>query len=552
MEGEIDPQVCARFATSTRGAGFACVGGEPHILRALATQDPMHFSTLDVVTFVAYFVIVLAVAVIVSRRERTTDDYFLAGRTLPWWLIGISLIASNISTEHFVGMAGSAVDFGLAIASYEWMAAITLVIVGRWFLPKFLTLRITTMPEYLERRFDTRSRSWLAVYMLLAYVFVAMATVLYAGGLALQTMFGLPMGWGIAMLAGFAGAYTVYGGLKAVVWSDLIQGIVMLAGGAITTVLALKAIGGWDALMAEAGDKFHMVLPLSHPELPWFAVFFGGLWIANLFYWGGNQFITQRALAARNVAQARFGVIFAGFIKLAVPFIVVIPGIIASVLYANELQRSDMAYPLLIERILPVGLTGFIFAALLAAIMSSLDSMLNSAATIFTIDVYDRHLRPGRTQPQLIRVGRISTAVALVIAALWAPALGQFERVFSYIQEFWGLVTPGVAVVFLAGLFWPRATARGAAWAMAATLPVTIGVKLLTPGMAFLNQMWIAGLLLLGLLAAMSLMDKSPQPATPPPTAAAPTAPVNMGGWLADALSVVLVLMVAGLYVVFF
>lgn len=252
----------------------------------------MSFTTFDTVAFLAYFLVVGAVAVLVSRRERDAADYFLAGRNLPWWLIGISLIASNISTEHFVGMAGSAVDFGLAIASYEWMAAVTLIIVARWFLPKLLANRITTMPEYLEQRFDNRSRTWLAVYMLLAYVFVALATVLYSGGLALQAIFDIPLVWGITILAVFAGAYTAYGGLKAVVWSDLIQGSMLILGGALTTVLALRAIGGWDGLMSEAGDKFHMVLPLDHPELPWFAVFFGGLWIANLFYWGCNQFIT--------------------------------------------------------------------------------------------------------------------------------------------------------------------------------------------------------------------------------------------------------------------
>jgi SSS family solute:Na+ symporter len=249
----------------------------------------VNFTTLDTLAFVGYFVVVLLVAVIASRREREeAADYFLAGRNLSWWLIGISLIASNISTEHFVGMAGSGVDFGLAIASYEWMAAITLVIVARWFLPKLLARGITTMPQYLEERFDGRSRRWLAIYMLLAYVFVAMATVLYSGALALQTIFDLPLGWGIVVLAVFAGAYTAYGGLKAVVWSDLIQGLMLLAGGLITTILGLRALGGWDVLMEQAGDKFHTVMPLDHPELPWFAVFFGGLWVANLFYWGCN------------------------------------------------------------------------------------------------------------------------------------------------------------------------------------------------------------------------------------------------------------------------
>jgi len=511
----------------------------------------MSFSTLDIVIFVGYFVVVALVAVIASRREREAADYFLAGRNLPWWLIGISLIASNISTEHFVGMAGSGVDFGLAIASYEWMAAITLIIVARWFLPKYLAQGVSTMPEYLEGRFDVRSRSWLAVFMILAYVFVAMATVLYSGGLALQTIFGLPLGWGIVILAVFAGAYTAYGGLKAVVWSDLIQGSMLVLGGIVVTLLGLRAIGGWDVLMAEAGDKFHTVLPLDHPELPWFAVFFGGLWLANLFYWGCNQFITQRTLAARDLRQGRYGIVFAAYLKLLIPLIVVIPGVIAWVLYAEDLTRSDMAYPMLLQRLLPSGLFGLMFAALLAAIMSSLDSMLNSAATIFTVDVYQRHLRPDSSQRHLIAVGRMSTVGFLLIAGAWAPFLLSFERIYSYTQEFWGLVTPGVAVVFLGGLFWRRATANAAAAAMAATLPVTIGIKLLWPDMAFLNQMWFAGLALIALLVGISL-SSPPPPLSEAERAEASAAALQPRDRLFDALCIGVVVLTAALYAVFF
>jgi len=465
----------------------------------------VNFSPLDTTAFVGYFILVGIVAVVVSRREKDSADYFLAGRNLPWWLIGISLIASNISTEQLVGQAGQGVDFGLAVAAYEWMSAITLVIVARWFLPAYLANRVTTMPEYLERRFDVRSRAWLALYMMLAYTFVAMATVLYSGGLALETMFGLPLWWGVTILAVFAGAYTAYGGLKAVVWSDLIQGTMLLLGGGLVFFLGLRAVGGWSTLMEEAGDKFHMVLPLDHPELPWFAIFFGGLWIANLFYWGCNQFITQRALGARNLKQGRYGIVFAAYLKLLIPFIAVIPGIMAYVLYADEITRSDMAYPLLIAKLLPGGLTGLMLAALIAAIMSSLDSMLNSTATIFTMDLYHRHLRPDSSQRHLIFVGRSSTVVFLLLAAAWAPFLVRFERIFSYIQEFWGLITPGVAVVFLCGLFWTKATARGAVWVMGLTLPITIGVKWLTPNTAFLDQMWVAGIVLFLLLAGISL-----------------------------------------------
>jgi SSS family solute:Na+ symporter len=514
----------------------------------------MSFTALDTSAFLAYFVLVGIVAVVVSRREKVAADYFLAGRNLPWWLIGISLIASNISTEHFVGMAGSGVDFGLAIASYEWMAAITLVIVARWFLPRFLSQGITTMPEYLERRFDVRSRSWLAIYMMLAYVFVAMATVLYSGGLALETIFGMPLWVGILILAVFSGAYTAYGGLKAVVWSDLIQGTMLILGGALTTFLGLRAVGGWDTLMAEAGDKFHTVLPLDHPELPWFAIFFGGLWIANLFYWGCNQFITQRTLGAKTLRQGQYGIVFAAYLKLLIPFIIVIPGIIAFILYGDELARSDQAYPMLLARLLPSGLTGLMFAALLAAIMSSLDSMLNSTATIFTIDLYQRHLRPESSQRHLIFVGRSSTVLFLILAAAWAPALMHFERVFTYIQEFWGLITPGVAVVFLGGLFSPRFSRDAAAWVMGLTLPVTLILKQAMSDAAFLDQMWIAGLILFGILLLLSIVrpdgargesrteSRSPRTGEPP------------GGSdrLLDLASLGVVAITVALYVVFF
>jgi SSS family solute:Na+ symporter len=517
----------------------------------------MEWSALDTTVIIGYFITIAVIGIVAGRRERAAADYFLAGRALPWWLIGVSLIASNISTEHFVGMAGSGADFGLAIASYEWMAAITLVVVARWFLPKLLALRITTMPEYLERRFDVRARSWLGIYMLLAYVFVAMATVLYSGGLALQTIFGVPLIGGIAVLAAFAGAYTAYGGLKAVVWTDLVQGMLLLVGGAITTVLALRALGGWNALHVEAGDKLHMVLPLGHPELPWFAVFLGGLWIANLFYWGCNQFITQRTLAARTIPQGCYGAVFAAYLKLAIPFVVVIPGIAASILYRDELGRSDMAYPMLVERLLPAGLTGLVFAALISAIMSSLDSMLNSAATIFTVDLYGRHVRPQSSERRLITVGRISTAGFLLLAAAWAPFLGRFERVFSYIQEFWGLITPGVAVVFLGGLFWRRASAPAAVWVLAATLPITIGVKLALPNAAFLDQMWIAGLALGALLVwrshAAPVRLPAPGVASSPAVAPDPASgAAAQRDLLFDALCLGVVVCTATLYIRFF
>jgi solute:Na+ symporter, SSS family len=511
----------------------------------------MRLGTLDYVIFAAYLAITIAVGLYLARKEDDTADYFLAGRALRWWIIGASLIATNISTEHFVGMAGSGYRYGLAIASYEWMAAITLVLVGWWFLPTFLRHGIYTMPQFLEVRFNAHARGVLALYLLLAYIFVALATVIYSGALALSTLFGIPVWVGIALLCGVTGLYTIYGGLKAVVFTDFVQFLFLIAGGAVTLVLGLRAIGGVGKLLEIAPEKFHTVLPLSHPELPWFGVFFGGLWIANLFYWGCNQYITQRTLAARSLREGQHGILFAAAIKVILPFLIVLPGIIAWALYHDRIANPDTAYPFLITAIVPTGVAGLIFAGLLAAVMSTLSSMINSSATIFTMDLYRRYSARGRAagEAQLIRVGRWSGLAVLVCATLWAPMLGRVGAgVFHYIQEFWGIITPGVCVVFLLGLFWPRATARGAVTGLLITVPITVGVKLLAPGMAFLNQMLIAGLAVAACVAAVSLRD------APPPVVSA------SGGGFVDLtpsprywiFAGLIVAAVIGLYAVFF
>ncbi|MHC4899301.1 MAG: sodium:solute symporter family transporter, partial [Planctomycetota bacterium] len=289
----------------------------------------MDLSALDIIAFVAFLVLVVGVSLYASRKEESDRDYFLAGRKLSWWLIGFSLIASNISSEHFVGMAGKGYELGLAIASYEWMAAVTLVIVALFFLPRFLQSGIYTIPEYLEHRYSKATRTIMALFMMVAYVVVAMAAVLYAGALALDTIFDLDLVLGVWLIGLLAGAYTIYGGLKAVVWSDLIQGIALLLGGATVTYLGFQAIGGWEPFVAAAGGKLHTVLPWNHDEMPWVAVFIGGLWIPNLFYWGLNQFITQRTLGARSLAEGQKGIMLAALLKLLIPFIIVFPGIMA-------------------------------------------------------------------------------------------------------------------------------------------------------------------------------------------------------------------------------
>ena len=458
----------------------------------------------DAVSFVLFLGAVVGVSLYASRHERTEEDYFLAGRGLTWPLIGFSLIASNISTEQFVGMAGSGFgQAGLAVASYEWVAAATLVFVALVLLPRFLKLGIYTMPEFLEHRYGPAARTVMAVYMLVAYVGVAMAAVLYSGAIGLQAIFGLDLTTGIWLIGGLAGAYTIYGGLKAVVWSDLLQGAALLVGGGIVTVVALERVGGLSAFLAANEAKLHMVLPADHPELPWTALLIG-IWIPNLFYWGFNQFITQRTLAARTLAQGQRGIVLAAALKLVIPFIIVFPGIIAFQLYGAEIANGDQAYPILISRLLPAGLRGVLFAALFGAVMSSLDSMLNSASTIYTMDVVKRWWRPDASPGELVRTGRVTPAVLVVLACLLAPLPGRFEGVFQYVQLVWGFISPGVVTVFLVGLLAPRVPAVAATAALLLGVPTYGGLLWALPEVAFLNHMAITAALLTLVMAVVT------------------------------------------------
>jgi SSS family solute:Na+ symporter len=483
-------------------------------------MNAARLNPLDLAAFVAFIALVVTVSLYASRKEDTGEDYFLAGRNLSWWLIGFSLIASNISTEHFVGMAGQGFDLGLAIASYEWMAAVTLIVVAFFFLPHFLRSGIYTMPEYLEHRYDVRTRTIMATFMMLAYIFVALATVLYSGALALESVFGIPIVTGIWAIGILAGLYTVYGGLKAVVWSDLIQGIALLLGGLLVMILGFRAVGGVDAFLELGQDKLHTVLPWNHPEMPWVAVFIGGLWIPNLFYWGLNQFITQRTLGARSLKDGQKGIVLAAAIKLVIPFIIVFPGIMAAELYGDLITNPDQAYPVMIREILPAGLTGIMFAALFGAVMSSLDSMLNSAATIFTIDIYKRHLKKGEIDSHhLVKVGRLATATLVVVGCLWAPFVARAGSVFEYIQMFWGFISPGIVAAFFFGLFWKKVPPAAAAGAMILGVPVYGALLWFLPEVAFLHHMMITfgvlSLFIAAVTSARPMTVPNPMPAPP-------------------------------------
>ncbi|NVK25208.1 MAG: sodium/solute symporter, partial [Gammaproteobacteria bacterium] len=408
----------------------------------------MGLERLDYGVFIVYVVGLLCLAIWVSRTnhagERNTEDYFLAGKALPWWAIGASLIAANISAEQIIGMSGSGYALGLAIASYEWMAAITLILVGKYLLPIFLRNKIYTMPQYLQQRFDDRVKTILALFWLAVFIFVNLTSVLWLGGLAIQTVAGIDWMFGMMFLALFSIAYSLYGGLKAVAYTDIIQVVLLVFGGLFLSYLALQQIGegagvfaGFSRLTTEMPGHFDMILSSDNPNymsLPGLSVLIGGLWVMNVGYWGFNQYIIQRALAAKDIKEAQKGIAFAAYLKLLMPIIVVLPGIAAVVLYPG-LDKPDQAYPSLMG-LMPTGIKGLVFAALIAAIVSSLASMTNSISTIFTMDIYKSIVKE-KSQRHYVHIGRMTTLVSLLIALLVAePLLGKFDQAFQYIQEF--------------------------------------------------------------------------------------------------------------------
>ncbi|MDH3895293.1 MAG: sodium/sugar symporter, partial [Chromatiales bacterium] len=479
----------------------------------------MKLSTLDVTVVAVYAVSLLVLAQWVSREKaghsKNTSDYFLAGRALPWWAIGASLIAANISAEQIIGMSGSAWVLGIAIGAYEWMAAVTLIIVGKWVLPVFLKHKIYTMPQFLEERYDHRVRSVMAIFWLGVYVFVNLTSILWLGALAVNTVTGIDLVWGLVGLAAFATAYSLYGGLKAVALTDIIQVTLLVLGGLLIAWIALDEVGGgagplagFAMLVDKVPEKFDMIFTKDSPHyalLPGISVLVGGMWIMNLSYWGFNQYIIQRALAAKSTREAQKGIMFAAYLKMLMPVIVVLPGV-AAVMLAPDLEAPDKAYPTLMN-LLPAGLLGLVFAALIAAIVSSLASMMNSISTIFTMDLY-RHFGNGhKSEHHLVRVGRLASLTAIVIAVIVArPLLGQFDQAFQYIQEFTGFFTPGVCALFILGIFWKRTTANGALGTALGSAIFSVALKLFWPELPFIDRVGLVFLLCIatGMIISLS------------------------------------------------
>jgi SSS family solute:Na+ symporter len=483
-----------------------------HYLEAILVQ----LSFFDIASFLLFFLVVIGVSMYKSRKEESGEDFFLAGRGLLWPMIGLSLIAANISTEQIVGQAGQgASNVGLAVASYEWMAAVTLVFVAFFFLPRFLRSGIYTMPEYLEYRYNPAARGLMAFYMLVIYVGVTISAVIYSGALTISTIFDTNLVTAVWLIGGIAALYTAWGGLKAVAWADLFQGGALIAGGLVVLGIGLSAVGGMDNFMAANADRLHMILPADNPVLPWTALIIG-LWIPNFYYWGLNQYITQRSLAARTIRQGQMGVLFAAFLKLLIPFIVIFPGIIAYQLYSDQLATNpDSAYPLLIRNLIPIGVRGFIFAAIAGAVISSLASMLNSASTIFTMDLYKRHMKKDASPKALVTMGRVMTLILVVLGCLIAPQLGnpRFQGIFNYIQEFQGFVSPGILAAFVFGMIFKKSPPSAGVAALVAG-PVVYGILFFAAAkMAFLNRMAVTFAVILVLMTLITLLKplKSPR-----------------------------------------
>ena len=542
------------------------------ILQALSNNG---FATIDYLVFIAYIIILVSLGIFLSRgkkgEEKSSTDYFLAGNTLTWWAVGASLIAANISAEQFIGMSGSAFNSGIAMAAYELMAAATLIIVGKFLLPLMIEKKVFTIPQFLRDRYNEGVGLSFSIFWLFLYVFINLTSVAWLGALAIQQILGLPtdmyMNLGgmqvdavrmtiILILFLIAGLYSIYGGLASVAWTDVMQVTFLVGGGLITAYAALSVIGSelnidggafgafseiYSHLGSIPGDKhFHLVVTRNmemyeniyddpYFDIPGIVVVVGALWLTNLGYWGFNQYIIQKGLAAKSLDEAKKGMIFAAFLKILIPFIVCIPGVCAfyimngtyngqpvfdQLTLFGSIERSDDAYPYLIRNFTPVFVKGLSFAALAAAVISSLASMFNSTSTIFTMDIYKHYIDRKASEKKLVNVGRITSLCALLMALIAVyPIMGGADQAFQVIQEYSGFVYPGIVVIFGLGLLWKRASGAAAVVAAIGTFAFSIFFKFALPDVPFLLRMGYVFICLVILFFGISLSSKNTKPA---------------------------------------
>ena len=429
----------------------------------LLQADTAHLGKLDYGVLVIYFAIIIAIGWYFARRERNSADYFLAGRDVPWWAIGASLFSSNIGSEHFIGLAGSGAASGMAAGHFEWLASMIVLILGWVFVPFYLRSNVYTMPEFLERRYNSACRTYLASISLIAYIFTKIAVSIFAGAIVLKAVLGWGMVESSVALLLVTGIYTIAGGLAAVIYTEVIQTLILVAGALILMFLGLHQVGGWEALQAKVpADFFHMMKPATDKDFPWTGIFFGAP-LLGIWYWCTDQVIVQRVLAAKSIAHAKAGTVMAGFLKILPVFMLIIPGMIARALYPEEMMKdSNGAFPILVVRLMPVGLQGVMVAAMLAALMASKASVFNSSATIFTMDFYKK-LRPDASEKQLVNFGRLATLLMVVLSLAWIPFMDRISgQLWIYLQSVQAYVSPPIAVVFLLGIFWKRINGQGA------------------------------------------------------------------------------------------
>ncbi len=419
--------------------------------------------TIDYVVLGLYFIIIFAIGYYFARKERNSADYFLASRDVAWWAIGASLFASNIGSEHFIGLAGTGAASGLAVGHFEWLASLILLILGWVFIPFYLRSNVYTMPEFLERRYNRACRTYLATISIIAYIFTKIAVAIFAGAIVLKAVLGWSMWQSALALVLATGIYTVAGGLAAVIYTEVIQTVILIAGALGLMFIGLDKVGGWSGLHASVPEGFfHMMKPSTDAEFPWTGIFFGAP-ILGIWYWCTDQVIVQRVLSAKDVANAKGGTVLAGFLKILPVFMLIVPGMIARSLYPAEMQAdSNAAFPTLVVRLLPAGLTGIMVAAMLAALMSSLASVFNSSSTIFTMDFYKK-FSPDASERQLVLVGRLATVIMVILGLLWIPFMGRISsQLYVYLQSVQAYVSPPIAAVFLLGVFWKRINGEGA------------------------------------------------------------------------------------------
>ena len=507
--------------------------------------------SIDYVILFTYLIMLVSLGVFLSfnRETKNTNDYFLAGNTLTWWAVGASLIAANISAEQLIGMAGTAYADGIAIAAYEIMAAITLLLLGKFLLPIMMEQRIFTMPQFLRKRYNSGVGLAFSILWLFLYIFINLTTVAWLGALAIEQIMGLQgliieMGFFhisariiiIIALFAIAGLYSIHGGMTSVAWTDVMQVVFIIGGGLATAYYALGVVAGDDGSISEGFQKlcnfaidreyakdahFHLIIQESHnasayDNVPGIAAIVGGLWLTNLCYWGFNQYITQKGLAAYSIHEAQKGFLFAGMLKILMPFIVLIPGICAFYItqygdtnLQDAMKVSDEAYPWFIKNFMPTGIKGLAFVALAAAVISSLASMLNSTSTIFTIDIYRKYINPEASDRKLVVMGRTAAILALIIALISAaPLLGELDQAFQYIQEYSAFLYPGIAIVFGLGLLWKRASGTAAIWITILTIPLGILFKFIFPNVPFQFRAGYVFMILLILFVTISLNSK--------------------------------------------